>query len=200
MPTTPDARHRLAELMEDRRLELGLRWQDVVDAATAAGFKVSLKALHSVRTGTAGLRPLTQRGIEAGLRWEPGSVQAIEDGGDPVPLPDDDLDDEPVTGPIALADVFDFAEKLNAARNKPFEDQVRAEIREARARYRGVPLEEIPEDSTDPLPASAIPGFDTIERFAWDKPGVSEAWRVDFIATYRMKAASQFPTRRRATG
>ena len=99
MPTTPDARHRLAELMEDRRLELGLRWQDVVDAATAAGFKVSLKALHSVRTGTAGLRPLTQRAIEAGLRWEHGSIQRIEDGGDPVALSGPPV---PVTGPLPV--------------------------------------------------------------------------------------------------
>jgi hypothetical protein len=83
--TRPEARRRLAALMEERRLDLGLRWQDVVEAADAAGFKVSLKALHSVRTGNAGIRPLTRRAIEAGLQWEHGSIQRIEDGGDPVP-------------------------------------------------------------------------------------------------------------------
>ena len=85
MSTRPDGRRRLAELMEERRLDLGLFWQDVVDAAVAAGFRLSLKTLHSVRAGTAGIRPMTQRAIEAGLQWEHGSIQRIEDGGDPVP-------------------------------------------------------------------------------------------------------------------
>ena len=84
MSTRPDERRRLAELMEERRLDLGLYWQDVADAAVAAGFKLSLKTLHSVRAGTAGIRPLTQRAIEAGLQWEHGSIQRIEEGGDPV--------------------------------------------------------------------------------------------------------------------
>ncbi len=86
MSTRPDARRRLAELMEERRLDLGLLWQGVADAAVAAGFKLSLKTLHSVRAGTAGIRPLTQRAIEAGLQWEHGSIQQIENGGDPVPV------------------------------------------------------------------------------------------------------------------
>lgn len=86
----PDTRRRLAEFMEERRLDLGLRWQDVVTAAAAAGFPVSLKVLGSVRTGDAGIRPRTQRGIEAGLQWERGSVRAILDGGDPVHLSADD--------------------------------------------------------------------------------------------------------------
>ena len=84
MSPRPDERHRLAELMEARRLDLGLYWQDVVDAAVAAGFRLSLKTLHSVRAGIAGIRPMTQRAIETGLQWEHGSIQRILDGDDPV--------------------------------------------------------------------------------------------------------------------
>jgi len=82
MPETPAARQRLAEQMDARRLELGMRWQDV---AAEAG--VSLKTLYSVRTGEGGVTGLTQGKVEKGLRWGPGSVESILGGGDPVPLP-----------------------------------------------------------------------------------------------------------------
>ena len=81
MPTETAARERLAALMEDRRLELRLTWQQV---AAAGG--LSLKALHSIRGGTSDMRLLTRRAIEEGLRWEPGSVGIVLGGGDPVPL------------------------------------------------------------------------------------------------------------------
>ncbi len=79
MPSTPDARHRLAELMEDRRRELRLRWHDVAEAG-----RVSLRALQSARLGDAEIRPLTQRGIEDGLRWPQGFVQDVLDGKEPA--------------------------------------------------------------------------------------------------------------------
>ena len=113
MSTGPDPRRRLAELMEERRLDLGLYWQDVVDAAIAAGFKLSLKTLHSVRAGTAGIRPLTQRAIEAGLQWEHGSIQSIEDGGDPAPAPVPYP--RPVAAPEPLLVVADDAEAVSSA-------------------------------------------------------------------------------------
>jgi len=81
MPIPTEARRRLAAFMEERRTELRMRWQDV-----AAAGRISLKALHAARTGTSGIRPLTQRGIEDGLRWAPGSVQAILSGGEPREL------------------------------------------------------------------------------------------------------------------
>ena len=80
MPNAPGARQRLAELMDERRRELRLRWQDVAETGG-----LSLKTLHSVRTGTAGIAPLTERGIEVGLRWEAGSVGAVLTGGEPQP-------------------------------------------------------------------------------------------------------------------
>ena len=78
---SPEARVRLASLMDDRRLELGLRWRDVAEAGG-----VSYEALRDVRNGTGGIRRLTEHAIETGLQWEAGSVGLILAGGDPVPL------------------------------------------------------------------------------------------------------------------
>lgn len=82
MPITPAARERLAEAIEDRRLELALRLQDVAEAAG-----ISLKTLHSVRTGDKGIAPLTQIGLARALHWTPDSVKRILDGLDPEELP-----------------------------------------------------------------------------------------------------------------
>jgi hypothetical protein len=82
MPIAPEARQRLARLMDERRRELRLRWQDVAEAGG-----ISLKTLHNVRVGGDGIAPLTERGIETGLRWETGSIGAVLAGGDPVPAP-----------------------------------------------------------------------------------------------------------------
>ncbi|HLK74037.1 MAG TPA: hypothetical protein VKU77_10370 [Streptosporangiaceae bacterium] len=91
MPTQPQARIRLADQMERRRLELGLRWQEVAEIGG-----VSLRAINNARTGTAEIRPLTQQGIARGLRWSSGSVRKILEGGDPEPLPA-----SPAVAPVA---------------------------------------------------------------------------------------------------
>jgi hypothetical protein len=81
-PSSPGPRERLAEFMERRRRELGLRWQDVSDASG-----ISVRALQAIRRpDSAPMRALTKARLETGLQWAPGSVQAIEDGGKPVPL------------------------------------------------------------------------------------------------------------------
>jgi hypothetical protein len=79
MPSTNEARKKLAALMEERRTELRLRWQDVAEAG-----QVSLRALQAARTGTAEIRPLTQRGIEDGLQWPAGYIQSVLEGREPV--------------------------------------------------------------------------------------------------------------------
>ena len=80
MPIKLEERRRLAELMDERRTELRLRWRDVADLGG-----VSYEVLRAVRNGTGEIRRLTQRGIEDGLKWAPGSVQDILDGGEPTP-------------------------------------------------------------------------------------------------------------------
>jgi hypothetical protein len=77
---SPEARERLASHMDDRRLELGLRWRDVAEAGG-----ISYEALRDVRNGHGGIRRLTEHAIETALQWEAGSVASILNGGDPVP-------------------------------------------------------------------------------------------------------------------
>jgi hypothetical protein len=91
MPGMSQAR-RLAVLMEGRRLDLGLRWTDV-----AAESGMSVEGLRTMRRDGGVPRALNQRGIERALRWEPGSIERILRGDDPVPataaraVSDDDL-------------------------------------------------------------------------------------------------------------
>jgi hypothetical protein len=90
MPGMSQAR-RLAALMEERRLDLGLRWTDV-----AAESGMSVEGLRTMRRDGAVPRALNQRGIERALRWEPGSIGRILRGEDPVPVaaPEQISDDE----------------------------------------------------------------------------------------------------------
>lgn len=80
MPETEQARSRLARLMNDRRVDLGLRWTEVAEMGG-----VSAETLRAMRRTSAPLRDLTKAGIEKGLRWKRGSVDQVLAGGDPVP-------------------------------------------------------------------------------------------------------------------
>jgi hypothetical protein len=87
MSPTPGQRQRLARLaalMNERRLDLGERWEDI---AAAGG--PSIKTLREIRNGQGGIpRDLTLRRIDDGMRWVPGSAARVLDGGgDPEPLP-----------------------------------------------------------------------------------------------------------------
>ncbi len=90
MPARPAARQRLADLMERRRLDLGLTWREVAEAGN-----ISYEVIRAIRHGNGQIRPLSKRGIEVGLHWESGSVQAILDDSDPVPLPSEPAVPEP---------------------------------------------------------------------------------------------------------
>jgi hypothetical protein len=169
---SPGTRRRLADFMEERRLELGLRWQEVADAAAAAGFRVSLKTLHSVRAGTSDIRPMTQRGIEAGLRWERGSVSRILDGGAPLPAGEDEPTLPGVTPAAGMdpdtAMALQISGYIIAERNK-ITERVRREIEEAR--HRGVPDDQIFTEAG--------------ERAVWAIPLMGEDARVARIAALR---------------
>lgn len=79
--TQPQPHERLDVAMNERRLELRMNWREV---ATAAG--VSYEALRAVRRGDYRPTELTARGLDEALRWVPGSVLAILNGGLPVTL------------------------------------------------------------------------------------------------------------------
>lgn len=76
-------RQRLARLMDERRLDLELTWNDVAERAG-----ITREGLRRTRTGTGRIRSLTKRGIERALRWERGSVDTILGGGDPTDAKD----------------------------------------------------------------------------------------------------------------
>lgn len=78
---TETPRERLARLMEDRRRELGLTWDEIA-------FRGSTHAetLRQVRKGERRIRPITRRAIEVGFAWTEGSVERILQGGDPTPV------------------------------------------------------------------------------------------------------------------
>jgi hypothetical protein len=88
-----DGRQRLARLMDERRAELALDWNDV---AQRAG--ITKEGLRTVRDGTAlNPRPKTRRGIERALHWASGSFDRVLDGGDPetvVPTPAREIVDQ----------------------------------------------------------------------------------------------------------
>lgn len=78
-------RERLAELMENRRLDLKLTWREVAEAAG-----ITTETLRQVRYGTAQIQKLTQRRVEGALAWQPGSIATYLAGGDP-PSPVTDI-------------------------------------------------------------------------------------------------------------
>lgn len=79
MPQQSKARARLAQLLEARRLDLGLRWTDVAEAA-----ELTTETLRQVRFSDREIRPLTARAIENVMGWEAGSIRAVLGGADPI--------------------------------------------------------------------------------------------------------------------
>jgi len=204
----PEARKRLAGLMEQRRVSLRLTWREVAEAGG-----ISYEALRNARNGTAAIAALTQAAIEDGLRWERGSIAHVLGGGDPVPAGERGSP-EPVTAsgsvtiepPAITADadvkarVYDLFKQVN----EDIEAQVRAEIRRAKAACRRVPLDEVPETGTEPgdtgLPGAAIATFSMFERAIWDLSVTftEEDARARLIIDARAAAAARTPRVRRA--
>lgn len=73
------ARAHLAEVMDERRVRLGLTWNEL---AAKAG--LTKEGLRSVRTETRKIMPLTRRGIEAALKWAPGSIDRVLANDQPI--------------------------------------------------------------------------------------------------------------------
>lgn len=69
---------RLADLMDQRRVALRLRWEDVADEAG-----ISTAFLRKIRSGQTA-SPLTLAKLETALGWAPGSISAILGGGVPT--------------------------------------------------------------------------------------------------------------------
>ncbi|MEV4458503.1 hypothetical protein [Microbispora sp. NPDC049633] len=83
---TETARERLARLMDERREELGLNWNQVAERAG-----LTKTGLNHVRFENRKMRAPTKRGLEEALSWARGSIDRyLESDGDPATL-------EPVT-------------------------------------------------------------------------------------------------------
>lgn len=86
MATTDDWR-RLARLARDRRGDLRLTQGEV---SASGGPSISTLRLIEGALQPSGFRPAILRALERALQWEPGSVRAVLDGGDPTPITGDD--------------------------------------------------------------------------------------------------------------
>jgi hypothetical protein len=69
----------LDKVMEERRLDLDLEWNDVATAA-----QISPANLRSIRKGKTQPQPLTARRIERVFGWKAGSFDAVKAGGEPT--------------------------------------------------------------------------------------------------------------------
>lgn len=79
--TDEAAREVLAAAMEQRRIDLRLRWEEI---AAMAG--ISTAHLRKFRRGEGGLGAVATARLEEALEWAPGSLRSIESGLDPLPL------------------------------------------------------------------------------------------------------------------
>lgn len=78
-------RQRLASAVVARRIQLGHRTREALAAASG----LSHRTLSYIEQGsTRTYNPGTIAQLEHALRWLPGSVAAILDGGDPTPEPE----------------------------------------------------------------------------------------------------------------
>jgi hypothetical protein len=180
MADKKDHRRRLGDEMERRRIQLGLRWKQVAEDGG-----ISYESIRAVRHGDADLRELTKRGIDVGLRWEPGSVQIILDGGDPVPVPEPDEGAEPASPRIPWAESDEPG--LDA-----YEFQVRNEVDAATDKHRKYWRD---------LKGAEIFADSDAQALMWDLPSIagwSLAQKVRLIGKVRLEIART--NRERRTG
>jgi DNA-binding XRE family transcriptional regulator len=99
-----EPRSRLARLIQTRRRELRLSERQ---AAADAG--VARNTWASAEEGVKQLAEKSIAGIEAALRWAPGSIDRILAGGNPAPLPDQ----APASAAPALPHDFDLNAEID---------------------------------------------------------------------------------------
>jgi hypothetical protein len=80
----------LERAMNQRRLELGLQWTDILIAAGDGDRRLGPETLRRLRVqGTPdAISELRVSRIERALRWLPGSIARVADGLEPLPEPD----------------------------------------------------------------------------------------------------------------
>ncbi len=79
--------------MDQRRLELGLRWKQVTTRAD-----ITHQTLLQLRKG-AEVSDLTVANVERALEWQPGSIERIRSGREPERAAAPDADPQPAPAP-----------------------------------------------------------------------------------------------------
>lgn len=106
------ATSRVGDAIERRALELDLNLLDV-----ARGAQMSQSNLFRIRRGDIAITAISAKRLEEALKWEYGSIAAIEAGGEPTPVEtasgasDEDLD-------AALAEISTLNERAAALREE----------------------------------------------------------------------------------
>lgn len=93
MGTMNTTAQRLDALMDQRRLELGLRWKQVTTRAD-----ITHQTLLQLRKG-AEVSDLTVANVERALEWQPGSIERIRSGREPERAAAPDADPQPASAP-----------------------------------------------------------------------------------------------------
>jgi DNA-binding Xre family transcriptional regulator len=120
--------------MNARRIELRLKWKDVIASAG-----ISPQTLSKIRsTGVDGVDSLIIAKVEHALIWKPGSLHALTEGGDPTPLDVRDTEPPPASEGQSwiLSDsraqgIWDLDLPL-AEREQMIRDLMEADLRRAR--------------------------------------------------------------------
>ena len=123
MPPQPP-HERLSKLMDERRADLGLTWEQVADRAG-----IKYETIRAIRTGDSRGRTPTRRVISIALEWTPGSVDRILEGGNPETAPagqpaaegDDAGRQAVIAGVRAIYPGDDIAELIMTQWDKPLE-------------------------------------------------------------------------------
>lgn len=176
---TPEARKRLAELMEQRIVDLRLTWREVAEAGD-----ISYEALRAARNGSGDIRRTTQAGIEDGLRWERGSVSRVLEGGSPVPRREVDF-----SGGIE-EDLRPYVAAVLAEAYEVLRSMVKGDLAG-------------PDDPDVQAAMFRLPGaliFDEREARIWDDPRLSRKQRLDILAFTRQLADRTSEREDRRTG
>ena len=185
----PEARKRLADLMDQRRVDLRLTWREVAEAGG-----ISYEALRAARSGPGDIRLLTQAAIEDGLHWERGSIARTLAGGEPVPVS---------PGGVSRSDV-DFQAGIPEEELRPYVDGVLQQAYEALAGLFSGELSGPGDPNVEKvmltLPGKAVFPENEDEQHVWDNPVYSPRERVDLIARFRWLAAQMAKEQRRRTG
>lgn len=82
-----------------RRLELGLTWRQLASEA-----RTTYETLRAMRRAEGSASQLTRRNLERALRWAPGALDLVEQGGRPEVMPPESHPEPAAAPPVPPQD------------------------------------------------------------------------------------------------